>query len=200
MASNEQPEASAAPSDETDAHADTTFNNPSLHAHGALYQAGRQEFQTVNYMFVQGLPTRWTPRALPPLERDVVVRSAELDALRRELAARRTVAIIGEAPLQAFGSPVVARSPALAIQGMAGVGKTILAHLLALTEAASYPDGVIWEEIGKDFTQPAQAQVILRKWADYATDYFEKKRPPSNNNSISSRMPCVTCSPDIPAC
>jgi tetratricopeptide (TPR) repeat protein len=80
-----------------------------------------------------------------------------------------------------FGTnwPGVARWPstgqaaqALAVQGMAGVGKTVLARLLAQEAGPDYPDGVIWEEIGPDVTRVEQVQAILRKWADYATGYF----------------------------
>ena len=55
------------------------------------------------------------------------------------------------------------------------MGKTTLAHLLAVDPQtqARYPDGVIWEQLGPDFTKPEQAQAILRRWAGYATNFFE---------------------------
>ncbi len=44
--------------------------------------------------------------------------------------------------------------------------------MLALEVRDRYPDGVIWEELGPDFTSPEQAQVPLSKWASYATGFF----------------------------
>jgi hypothetical protein len=66
------------------------------------------------------------------------------------------------------------RAAALAVQGMAGVGKTTLAHLLVQAVADDYPDGVIWEELPQEFTRPEQAQPVLQRWAGYATDFFEQ--------------------------
>ena len=92
------------------------------------------------------------------LERDAVPRTAEMQAVLEALAARESVAITGQA----------AKAQTLAVQGAPGVGKTTLAHLLALqlAEGERYRDGVIWLELGPDFRSPDQAQAVLRTWAN----------------------------------
>jgi len=143
---------------------------------GNLYQAGRdQHFHStqaqsggvalkVDNLFLSNLERRWTRPVPPALERDAVPRAAEMQAVLDALAQRESVAITGQ----------VARAQALAVQGAPGVGKTTLAHLLALhlAEDARYADGVIWLELGPDFTSPDQAQAVLRTWAGYATGFF----------------------------
>ena len=59
------------------------------------------------------------------------------------------------------------------MQGAPGVGKTTLARLLALELDGDYPDGVIWEDLGPDFTAAEQAQAVLRRWAGHATSFFD---------------------------
>lgn len=153
------------------------FDNQGLAVAGDLYQAERQYLfsahaegggtaTVVNNHFVQQLERRWTRPEPPALQRDAVVRTDELEQIQRELATRGSAAITGQ--------PTV-KAPALAVQGAPGVGKTTLAHLLALdpTTQANYPDGVIWVQLGPDFTRPEQAQAILRQWAGYATNFFE---------------------------
>ena len=117
----------------------------------------------VNNVFIQGLERRWTRPVPPALDRDAVPRDAAMDEVKAELAGRGGVAITGKAA-------------ALAMQGAPGVGKTTLARLLALELEAEddYSDGVIWEDgLGPDFTAPEQAQAVLRRWAGYATNFFE---------------------------
>ncbi|MEI2692039.1 MAG: NB-ARC domain-containing protein [Anaerolineae bacterium] len=118
----------------------------------------------VNNLFIQGLERRWLKPAPPGLERDAVPRTAEMRAVREALAARESVAITGQ----------VAKAQTLTVQGAPGVGKTTLAHLLALqlAEGERYRDGVIWLELGPDFQRPDQAQAVLRTWAGYATNFF----------------------------
>ena len=150
--------------------------SPPPHVTGDLYQAGRDQYlfsahaetggtaTVVNNLFLSNLERRWLKPAPPPLERDAVPRAAEMQAVRDELTARQSVAITGQA----------AKAQALAVQGAPGVGKTTLAHLLALqlAEEGRYPDGVIWQALGPDFRSPEQAQAVLRQWAGYATGFF----------------------------
>ncbi|MGC9040162.1 MAG: NB-ARC domain-containing protein [Roseiflexus sp.] len=60
------------------------------------------------------------------------------------------------------------RTASAAIQGMPGIGKTVLARQLALALDERYPGGVIWEEIGPEITAPEATQPILNRWARYA--------------------------------
>jgi len=115
----------------------------------------------VNNVFIQTLERRWTRPIPPKLDRDATPRPAAMEAVKAELARRGGVAITG-------------RAASLAVQGAPGVGKTTLARLLALELAPDYPDGVIWEDgLGPDFLAPEQAQAVLRRWAGYATNFFE---------------------------
>ena len=143
---------------------------------GTLYQAERQYLQSavaeggssatvVNNIFVQTVERRWSRPASPALRRDAVQRPHEMNLLRQELATRGSVAITGQTTY---------RAALVAVQGMAGIGKTVLAYLLAHELDAVYPDGVIWETLGPDFTTPAQAQAVLRRWVGYATNFFEQ--------------------------
>ena len=153
-----------------------TPSPPQTQVTGDLYQAGRDQYHfsahaesggtasVVNNLFIHNLERRWLKPAPPVLERDAVPRTAEMQAVLDALAQRESVAITGQ----------VAKAQALAVQGAPGVGKTTLAHLLARQLAAEerYADGVIWQELGPDFTRPEQAQAVLRQWAGYATGFF----------------------------
>jgi hypothetical protein len=119
----------------------------------------------VNNVFIQGLERRWTRPVPPALDRDVVPRPIEMAKVKAELAGRGAAAITGKA---------AARAASMAVQGAPGVGKTTLARLLALEIDADFPDGVIWEDgLGPNFTAAEQAQAVLRRWAGYATSFFE---------------------------
>jgi hypothetical protein len=118
----------------------------------------------VNNVSIPGLERRWTRPAPPSLDRDAVPRPVEMAKVKAELADRGGVAITGRA---------AALAGSLAVQGAPGVGKTTLARLLALELDKEYPDGVIWEDLGPDFTSAEQAQVVLRRWAGYATSFFQ---------------------------
>lgn len=153
------------------------------HLHGNLYQAQEQHFQSaiadrggvatvINNIFVQSIERRWSRPTPPALRRDAVARPHEMAQIKAALAVRGGVAITGEA-VALTPSPAIHRTPSLAVQGMAGVGKTVLAYLLAQEMDAAYADGVIWETLGPDFTTPAQTQAVLRRWAGYATNFFE---------------------------
>jgi hypothetical protein len=114
----------------------------------------------VNHVFIQNLQRRWTRPAPPALDRDAVPRPAEMTQVKAELASRGAAAITGKAA-------------SFAMQGAPGVGKTTLARLLALDLDADTPDGVIWEDLGPDFIAAEQAQAVLRRWAGYATSFFD---------------------------
>ena len=143
---------------------------------GNLSQAGRDQYlfsahaesggtaSVVNNLFLHNLERRWLKPVPPRLERDAIPRTDEMQAVLDVLAERQSVAITGQA----------AKAQALAVQGAPGVGKTTLAHLLALqlVEDERYRDGVIWLELGPDFQSPDQAQAVLRVWAGYATGFF----------------------------
>jgi hypothetical protein len=172
----------AAPAPLADAHGSDDAPlapRPAL-LHGDLYQAQEQHFQSaiadrggvatvVNNIFVQSIERRWSRPTPPELRRDAVARPHEMAQIKAALAARGGVAITGEAIAP---TPAIHRTPSLAVQGMAGVGKTVLAYLLAQELDAAYADGVIWEPLGPDFTTPAQTQAVLRTWAGYATNFF----------------------------
>lgn len=85
----------------------------------------------------------------------------KLGELRKELNRRGSVAVTGQI------------TQSLAVQGMAGVGKTVLTRMLAHEVGEHYPDGVFWEKIGPDIHHPDQMQPILRKWTGYATSFFD---------------------------
>ncbi|MCZ7569273.1 MAG: NB-ARC domain-containing protein [Ardenticatenaceae bacterium] len=98
------------------------------------------------------LEPRWVRPGPPKPEMDLVERRREVNAVERLLRKRGKAAIT---------------SNALAVQGMAGVGKTILANLLALRWDERYPGGVLWELIGSEIQSPDQANLILNRWASY---------------------------------
>jgi len=66
----------------------------------------------------------------------------------------------GTVSISSIGKP-----NAVTMQGMAGVGKTMLARLLAQKLDGAYPDGVLWEDIGPNLRAPEDARPILLKWA-----------------------------------
>ncbi len=130
---------------------------------GAAHAEGGGDAIVVNNIFIQNIERRWTRPIPPDLRRDVVERPHEMALIKDELAARGSVAITG-----------LRRTPSVTVQGMAGVGKTVLAHLLAHDLDGAYPDGILWESLGPDFVDPTQAQAVLRRWAGYATSFFEQ--------------------------
>ena len=81
---------------------------------------------------------RTTYVTAPPLPRNYLERTAELVSLRN--------ALIGEG-----GGPSIALT---ALEGMGGIGKTILAQALCHDEVTqqAFPDGVIWIDVGKGST------------------------------------------------
>ncbi|MCB9137396.1 MAG: hypothetical protein H6642_03515, partial [Caldilineaceae bacterium] len=154
---------------------------PTHHIAGDLHQAGRDQYTksahaetggtatVINNTFIQSLERRWTPPALPTRSGDTVRRAGKLEEIRQVLAQRGAAAVTGESVKLA---PSVQLAPTVGVRGMAGVGKTVLAREAANELAADYSDGVLWQEIGPEFTSPEQAQFILRRWASYATNFF----------------------------
>ncbi|WP_448540073.1 NB-ARC domain-containing protein, partial [Roseiflexus sp.] len=97
---------------------------------------------------------RWLRPTPPPLPRPMITRDDDLRQVIDLLNANDSLAISG--------------LPTATVQGMPGVGKTVLAQQLALTLDPDYPDGVIWQPVGPDFTTLDQAQATLNQWARYA--------------------------------
>ncbi len=88
--------------------------------------------------------------ATPPLDRAFIGRQEDLEAV--------FALIDGESKSVETGRQAVA------IQGMGGTGKTMLAHELARRIAVHYPGGVAAESRGQN---PASAEAVLQKWAKY---------------------------------
>lgn len=139
---------------------------------GSAIAEGGGNATVVNNVYLQNLQRIWTRPRPPALTRDAVARPAPMQALRDELAKRGTAALTGVAP-------------ALAVQGAPGVGKTTLAHLLAMEQDAAGV-AVIWEDLGPDFLRPEQTQAVLRRWAGYATNFFGL---PENLNKLFTFEP-----------
>lgn len=140
-----------------------TFENRDLQIAGNLTQVGGNIY--VNSAHVEGsgsavvinnirVERHWTRPCPPQLPRPMIERQADLDAARAKLLQHGALAISG--------------TPALGIQGMAGVGKTTLAQQLALRLDQDYPDGVIWQPVGPDIQRPEQVQPLLNQRARYA--------------------------------
>ena len=139
------------------------FDNKDLSV-GSLNQAGRDTY--VGSVHVEGSGTtivlngvqverRWTRPTPPPLLRDAIPRKEALKSVIQLLRERGQVALSG-------------RTPATAVHGMPGIGKTTLARLLVHHLAPFYSDGVLWQELGPDLRSADKAQTILDQWAGYA--------------------------------
>ncbi|MDL1898432.1 NACHT domain-containing protein, partial [Anaerolineae bacterium CFX7] len=99
----------------------------------------------------------WLPPS-PPRPTGVIPREKEVDEVLKKLAEHDAVAIGGRA---------------VAVQGMAGIGKTTLAQILAhlVYQKAPFPeyaDGVLWTELGHEWKTREHAQAVLNEWASYA--------------------------------
>ncbi len=100
---------------------------------------------------------RWTRPRPERLAIDTIKRTCDLERVAQIIAERGQLAITGGR-----------RTASAAIQGMPGIGKTVLARQLALALDKRYPGGVIWEEIGPEIVAPEATQHILNRWARYA--------------------------------
>jgi hypothetical protein len=100
---------------------------------------------------------RWLRPRPERLSIDTIERTRDLEQVARIITERGQLAITGGT-----------RTATAAVQGMPGIGKTILARQLALALNDRYPGGVIWEEIGPEIRAPEDTQPILNRWARYA--------------------------------
>lgn len=137
-----QPEAAPSVSEDLQDRVDTrglaggtTFDNRQMQIGGSLYQA-----QEINITNVFDLEWRWVRPEPPDLPKALVERAADIEAVIEKIRAQGVVAISG---VKGASAPA-----ALTMQGMAGVGKTSLAHLVAQRLDADYADGVLWTDVG----------------------------------------------------
>jgi protein-arginine kinase activator protein McsA len=112
---------------------------------------------------------RWLRPRPERLSIDTIARTRDLEQVARIITERGQLAITGGT-----------RTATAAVQGMPGIGKTILARQLALALNDRYPGGVIWEEIGPEIRAPEDTQPILNRWARYALTV-----PPNLDNQIA---------------
>jgi protein-arginine kinase activator protein McsA len=112
---------------------------------------------------------RWLRPRPERLSIDTIERTRDLEQVARIITERGQLAITGGT-----------RTATAAVQGMPGIGKTVLARQLALALNDRYPGGVIWEEIGPEIRAPEDTQPILNRWARYALTV-----PPHLDNQIA---------------
>jgi tetratricopeptide (TPR) repeat protein/protein-arginine kinase activator protein McsA len=112
---------------------------------------------------------RWNRPCPERLSIDTIERTRDLEQVARIITERGQLAITGGT-----------RTATAAVQGMPGIGKTILARQLALALNDRYPGGVIWEEIGPEIRAPEDTQPILNRWARYALTV-----PPHLDNQLA---------------
>jgi protein-arginine kinase activator protein McsA len=112
---------------------------------------------------------RWLRPRPERLSIDTIERTHDLEQVTRIITERGQLAITGGT-----------RTATAAVQGMPGIGKTILARQLALALDDRYPGGVIWEEIGPEVRAPEDTQPILNRWARYALTV-----PPNLDNQLA---------------
>jgi protein-arginine kinase activator protein McsA len=112
---------------------------------------------------------RWLRPRPERLSIDTIERTRDLEQVARIITERGQLAITGGT-----------RTATAAVQGMPGIGKTILARQLALALDDRYPGGVIWEEIGPEVRAPEDTQPILNRWARYALTV-----PPNLDNQLA---------------
>ncbi len=95
-------------------------------------------------------PGLWLPPSAPRLNKPMIGRRTEFKALKKMLKPGKTTAITAT------------------VQGVAGVGKTMLAEYMAVQLAPLFPGGVIFQNIGSKFRDPILCNPILKQWAGYA--------------------------------
>ena len=145
----------------TSPQASHTYHNP--HAQVNQLNQGENTITNITVQNVGQLQRLWTPPTPPALRFDAVPRQEKADAVIAELERRGSVAI-------------GAKAQTVALQGMAGVGKTTLALLLAQQLQARYPDGVLWVDVGPTVTEPTQMQPILNQWASHALGTLDQRQ------------------------
>ncbi|WP_161569300.1 NB-ARC domain-containing protein [Candidatus Oscillochloris fontis] len=135
-------------------HDPQSFSVQHTTIHGDLIQvAGDYIDQTTIHLL---RPKEWIPPEPPVCREDAIDRPERIAEVTALLAETGTVTITGRTTL--------------ALQGIAGIGKTTLAQLLAfqLFDQGRYPDGVLWEDLGPSVTTPEHVQMILDKWGALA--------------------------------
>ncbi|MCL6542173.1 MAG: hypothetical protein K6T87_16575 [Roseiflexus sp.] len=139
------------PAAATPAETGTVTPGSIVYINSAVVEGGSGTAIVYNNIVIE---RRWLRPTTPPLPRPMITRDDDLRQVIDLLNANDSLAISG--------------LPTATVQGMPGVGKTVLAQQLALTLDPDYPDGVIWQPVGPDFTTLDQAQATLNQWARYA--------------------------------
>jgi|GEM_PF-4180624 len=110
--------------------------------------------------FIQQAPPAWHRPAAPRPVKPMVGRKKDFDKVAKWLRSGKNAAITA------------------AVQGMPGVGKTVLAEHLAFALDGEFPGGVIYQPLGTGFRNPALAVPILEEWAGYAGRPRQDNLPP----------------------
>ncbi|NWG20907.1 MAG: hypothetical protein HXY39_11355, partial [Chloroflexi bacterium] len=105
----------------------------------------------VNHIYEAPPDREWLPPS-PPDVRGVIPRADRVREVADGLETREGMVIT---------------AGALAVQGMAGIGKTVLARLVARECSATYTAGIFFHPLGETFRSADQAQEILRTWASH---------------------------------
>lgn len=103
---------------------------------------------------------RWVRPTAPLEQRPPIMRPTHVDGVTTKLRHSGRAAITAQNPV--------------AVQGMPGVGKTVLARLLSRHLDADYPGGIIWETLGPDATRDG-CGAILNRWASYAFEVQQRQ-------------------------
>lgn len=96
------------------------------------------------------LAREWKPPSPPRPSRLMVGRQDDLQAVRKLLTKGKPTTITA------------------AVQGMPGVGKTLLVEHLAVELAREYPGGVLFERLGAGHRSPEQCNPLLNGWGSHA--------------------------------
>jgi hypothetical protein len=118
--------------------------------------------QDITLELTQASPPRHTVNTAPPLPTNFVPRAKELQKLRQM--------VIGDASDQ--------RSATIALQGMGGIGKSVIAAALCHDDViqAAFPDGILWITIGRETgSLVEQMQEIGRGIGDLAGHYTSEQ-------------------------
>lgn len=128
--------------------------------HNSVVMPGGKILNIVN---VGELPLQWRyPRETrPELARSAVGREQELAELRTRLLAEGGAALVGK-------SATAAAPGRAAVRGQPGIGKTVLAAMLATRHADDFPGGVLWLDVGPSKRTEADVAGELQKLAAYA--------------------------------
>ena len=106
------------------------------------------------YVAPQPPPTPYIFYGVDPLPQHYVERTAALDALKQ--------AVLG--PAQGAGVALTAAASSLtAVEGMGGIGKTVLAQALARDPASKerFPNGVLWARLTPKVEKEGDVENIL---------------------------------------